>query len=109
MFVKICGITSEEDALLAVAMGADAVGFNFVPSSPRFLAVSRAADIANLGDAPRLDIDGNGQVDAATDGLLILRYMFGFRGDALIQNAVGQGAIRSTSGAIEAVLGPLLQ
>jgi phosphoribosylanthranilate isomerase len=46
VFVKICGITSEEDALLAVAMGADAVGFNFVPSSPRFLAVSRAADIA---------------------------------------------------------------
>jgi phosphoribosylanthranilate isomerase len=27
-------------------MGADAVGFNFVPSSPRFLAASRAADIA---------------------------------------------------------------
>ncbi len=46
MFVKICGITTEEDALLAVAMGADAVGFNFVPSSPRFLAASRAADIA---------------------------------------------------------------
>ncbi len=46
MFVKICGITSEEDALLAVAMGADAVGFNFVPSSPRFLAASRASDIA---------------------------------------------------------------
>ena len=45
MFVKICGITSEQDALLAVAMGADAVGFNFVPSSPRFLATSRAADI----------------------------------------------------------------
>jgi phosphoribosylanthranilate isomerase len=46
VFVKICGITTEEDALLAVAMGADAVGFNFVPSSPRFLAVSRAGDIA---------------------------------------------------------------
>ena len=45
MFVKICGVTSEEDALLAVAMGADAVGFNFVPSSVRFLTVSRAADI----------------------------------------------------------------
>jgi phosphoribosylanthranilate isomerase len=45
VFVKICGVTSEEDALLAVAMGADAVGFNFVPSSPRFLAASRAADI----------------------------------------------------------------
>jgi phosphoribosylanthranilate isomerase len=46
VFVKVCGTTSEEDALLAVAMGADAVGFNFVPSSPRYVAVGRAADIA---------------------------------------------------------------
>ena len=44
MFVKICGITSEEDALLAIAMGADAVGFVFAPSS-RQLAPGRAADI----------------------------------------------------------------
>lgn len=45
MFVKICGITSEEDALLAVAMGADAIGFVFAPSS-RQIAPARAADIA---------------------------------------------------------------
>ena len=44
MFVKICGTTSEEDALLAVAMGADAVGFIFAPS-PRQISPGTAADI----------------------------------------------------------------
>jgi len=44
MFVKICGITNEDDALLAVAMGADAVGFVFAPS-PRQIAAQRVYDI----------------------------------------------------------------
>ncbi len=44
MFVKICGTTTEEDALLAVAMGADAVGFVFAPS-PRRISAQAAADI----------------------------------------------------------------
>lgn len=46
MFVKICGITRESDALLAVAMGADAVGFNFVAGSRRQIAPTIARDIA---------------------------------------------------------------
>ena len=44
MFVKVCGTTSEEDALLAVAMGADAVGFIFAPS-PRQVAPAAVRDI----------------------------------------------------------------
>jgi len=44
-FVKICGITSEADALLAVSLGASAVGFIFAPS-PRQVSVHLAGDIA---------------------------------------------------------------
>jgi phosphoribosylanthranilate isomerase len=44
MFVKICGITSEDDALLAVALGADAVGFVLAPS-PRQVAPQIVSDI----------------------------------------------------------------
>lgn len=44
IFVKICGVTTEADALLAVGMGASAVGFVFAPS-PRQMAVTPVADI----------------------------------------------------------------
>jgi phosphoribosylanthranilate isomerase len=44
LFVKICGITSEADALLAISFGADAVGFIFAPS-PRQVSAQAVADI----------------------------------------------------------------
>ncbi|MGO9712620.1 MAG: phosphoribosylanthranilate isomerase [Polyangiaceae bacterium] len=44
--VKICGVTTEEDAILAVDAGASAIGLNFVPSSPRRIDVRRARAIA---------------------------------------------------------------
>jgi len=45
-WVKICGITDVDDALLSVALGADSLGFNFAPGSTRQIAPTRARDIA---------------------------------------------------------------
>jgi phosphoribosylanthranilate isomerase len=43
--VKICGLTRLEDALEAVRLGADALGFNFWPESPRHCSPQSAAGI----------------------------------------------------------------
>jgi phosphoribosylanthranilate isomerase len=45
IFVKICGITNVDDALLAVAMGADALGFVFAAGSTRQVTVDQVDDI----------------------------------------------------------------
>lgn len=55
-----------------------------------------------------LDIDANGFYDALTDGLLVIRYMFGLREASLINGAVGSGATRSTAPAIEAYIQSLM-
>jgi phosphoribosylanthranilate isomerase len=43
--IKICGITGPDDAALAVEAGADALGFNFVPGTPRCIAPEIAGAI----------------------------------------------------------------
>jgi len=43
--VKICGITNYEDASAAMDMGADLLGFNFYPESPRYVTLEKAAAI----------------------------------------------------------------
>ena len=47
-FVKICGVTDIEGVLAAVAAGADAIGLNVVPGTPRELALDEAADLARF-------------------------------------------------------------
>ena len=62
--------------------------------------------ISTLGDLA--DIDGNGQIDALTDGLLTLRYLFGLEGDTLIAGVVASDATRTTAVDIEAHLKALM-
>ncbi|HEY3522519.1 MAG TPA: hypothetical protein VGK63_02355, partial [Candidatus Limnocylindrales bacterium] len=47
-FVKICGVTDEAGALAAVRSGADAIGLNLVPGTPRELSIGEATTLARL-------------------------------------------------------------
>jgi phosphoribosylanthranilate isomerase len=46
--VKICGVTTPEDAKLAIACGADLIGLNFYPRSPRYIDRERACRIRDV-------------------------------------------------------------
>ena len=50
------------------------------------------------------DIDSNGSVDALTDGLMLLRYLFGLTGNSLIEGAVANNATRTDAADIEAYI-----
>ena len=51
-----------------------------------------------------LDVDDDGKTEALTDGLLVIRYTFGFSGEALVADAISNSAARSTAPDIEAYL-----
>lgn len=56
------------------------------------------------GADAELDIDGDGKSEPLTDGLLLIRYLFGFSGEALISGAIGSDAERDTAEAVEAYI-----
>ena len=64
---------------------------------------SDADTIASYLDTNKghLDIDGDGSTEALTDGLLLLRYLFGFDGATLIEGAVGTDATRTAADEIK--------
>ncbi|MEQ8438140.1 MAG: phosphoribosylanthranilate isomerase [Ilumatobacter fluminis] len=99
MFVKICGITNEDDALFAVAMGADAVGFIFAPSQrqvapqvvyditrrlpPEVLTVgvfkdehpSRVVEIANKSGVKAVQLHGRETIEQTREIAHNVRYV----------------------------------
>ncbi|MCS6996262.1 MAG: PQQ-dependent sugar dehydrogenase [Casimicrobiaceae bacterium] len=80
------------------SFGEDVLGELYVA----YLGAGEVRRIAS-SNTPVLDIDGNGSASAATDGLLLARYLFGLRGTALTQGALGLGATRDAA-AIETYL-----
>jgi CSLREA domain-containing protein len=68
------------------------------------------SELSACAGLPRLlDIDDNGSYDALTDGLILIRYLFGLRGPSLVFNAIGAGANRNTSAEIESYIASVLQ
>lgn len=69
------------------------------PNASYINAEDIEARIAVLGN--KIDIDDNQKVDALTDGLIILRYLFGLRGEVLVDGTVASDSERILSGDIE--------
>jgi phosphoribosylanthranilate isomerase len=63
--VKICGVTDPANAVAAVESGADYLGLNFYPGSPRFVTVERALEIAGAvaGRVPLVGVFVNAPAD----------------------------------------------
>jgi phosphoribosylanthranilate isomerase len=54
--IKVCGITTQEDADASLAAGANALGFNFYARSPRHIAPEAAARIGGAGSYLRVGV-----------------------------------------------------
>jgi len=69
VLVKICGLTNLNDTLDAVELGADYLGFNFYPDSPRFIPYEKAAEIFQEipTNIPKVGVFVNEDIDRAVD------------------------------------------
>jgi hypothetical protein len=100
------GARSHTDGLLATRYLGSRRG-NSLTTAAKQGSLNNAAIERNVGaqyGARHLDIDGNGVIDAATDGLLLTRALLGFKDNALTDGALGtappMGTWRNTASAI---------
>jgi phosphoribosylanthranilate isomerase len=61
MILKICGITNQDDASAAIEAGANALGFNFYPRSPRSIRSELAGEIVTAVGIRRVGVFVNEQ------------------------------------------------
>jgi len=77
--IKICGITNATDAIAAVQLGADMLGFNFYPESPRFIEPAEAGKIIKklpaFVDTVGLFINADADFIRKTAGDLMLNWV----------------------------------
>jgi len=88
---------STEGVLAEAADGKILLGGACAGSRP---CVYRINDVVQSAPKCSLDIDGDGVVNATTDGLILLRAMLGFTGTSALTNAVAPGATRTTWGQV---------
>jgi phosphoribosylanthranilate isomerase len=93
--VKICGLTNLDDTLEAIELGADYLGFNFYPDSPRFLPYEKAVEIFQEipGNIPKVGVFVNADIEEVVDLAIELELdMLQFHGDESPQslNEIGR-------------------
>jgi DNA-binding beta-propeller fold protein YncE len=107
-----CAAVGGAGGLCANATALNGAIWVSVSGDDRFLyAASSESDAlaAFTREVLAYDIDGSDVADPLTDGLLLMRYLFGFRGDALVTGAVDAiNCTRCTAAQIEAYIGSLL-
>ena len=92
----------------AFGLTGDALVSGVVASDAQYTTASDIEqELATVYDSSG-DIDGNGSVDALSDGLLVLRYLFGLDGDTLTAGVIGSGATVTDSAALETYLSTLM-
>ena len=82
----------EYEIIITAAVSDDLI---FDGKDPEDISITNLDDEVDDEEAdPNVDIDGNGEADALTDGILVIRYLFDFRGKLLCDGAVAPDATR---------------